>query len=457
MNKNIFREYDIRGKYPEEINEDIYAIIGKAIAIKCQNEKVNNICLGRDGRLSGKILMEALEKSLVIAGINVENIGLTTSPLLYYAAKKQHSKSGIMVTGSHNPKNYNGIKMVINDMPVSGIEVLSLIEKEMHSKNQGSKTYNNSIIDQYIEEVVDSKKIDLSNLKIVVDCGNGAAGIIVPKLFNALGCNVIEMFSEVDGNFPNHHPDPGNPDNLIDIAKMVISEKADLGMAFDGDGDRLGLIDENGKLIFPDKIMMLFAKDLLKSYEGGKVVFDVKCSSKLTEVIEWNGGEAIMTPTGHFNIKNALKETKAMLAGEMSGHIFFNDYWYGFDDAHYAGFRLIEIIKKNNRPLSKLIEEFPYTCATPEINIDVEDVKKFEVVNEFIQKCYFPDSKINTIDGIRIEYDDGWALLRASNTSPKLVFRFEGDNIESLKKIISQFKNQFELIFPNLEKIKYEE
>ena len=457
MNKNIFREYDIRGKYPEEINEDIYAIIGKAIAIKCQNEKVNNICLGRDGRLSGKILMEALEKSLVIAGINVENIGLTTSPLLYYAAKKQHSKSGIMVTGSHNPKNYNGIKMVINDMPVSGIEVLSLIEKEMHSKNQGSKTYNNSIIDQYIEEVVDSKKIDLSNLKIVVDCGNGAAGIIVPKLFNALGCNVIEMFSEVDGNFPNHHPDPGNPDNLIDIAKMVISEKADLGMAFDGDGDRLGLIDENGKLIFPDKIMMLFAKDLLKSYEGGKVIFDVKCSSKLTEVIEGNGGEAIMIPTGHFNIKNSLKETKAMLAGEMSGHIFFNDYWYGFDDAHYAGFRLLEIIEKNNRPLSKLIEEFPSTCATPEINIDVEDAKKFDVVNEFIQKCNFPDLKINTIDGIRIEYDNGWALLRASNTSPKLVFRFEGDNIESLKKIISQFKHQFELIFPNLEKIKYEE
>ena len=362
-----------------------------------------------------------------------------------------------MVTGSHNPKNYNGIKMVINDMPVSGIEVLSMINKEIHSKNQGSITVNNSIVDEYIEEVVDSKKFDLSSLKIVVDCGNGAAGIIAPKLFNALGCKVIEMFSEVDGNFPNHHPDPGNPNNLIDIAKMVVSEKADLGMAFDGDGDRLGLIDENGKLIFPDKIMMLFARDLLKSYEGGKVIFDVKCSSKLTEVIEGNGGEAIMTPTGHFNIKNSLKETMAMLAGEMSGHIFFNDYWYGFDDAHYAGFRLLEIIKKNNRPLSKLIEEFPSTCATPEINIDVEDVKKFDVVNEFIQKCDFPGSKINTIDGIRIEYDDGWALLRASNTSPKLVFRFEGDNIESLKNIISQFKNQFELIFPNLEKIKYEE
>ena len=457
MNKNIFREYDIRGKYPEEINEDVYSIIGKAIAVKCQNEKVNNVCLGRDGRLSGKILMEALEKSLITAGINVENIGLTTSPLLYYAAKKQHSKSGIMVTGSHNPKNYNGIKMVINDMPVSGVEVLSLVKKEIHSKNQGSITINNSIVDQYIEEVVDSKKFDLSSLKIVVDCGNGAAGIIAPKLFNALGCNVIEMFSEVDGNFPNHHPDPGNPNNLIDIAKMVVSEKADLGMAFDGDGDRLGLIDENGKLIFPDKIMMLFARDLLKSYEGGKVIFDVKCSSKLTEVIEENGGEAIMTPTGHFHIKNSLKETMAMLAGEMSGHIFFNDYWYGFDDAHYAGFRLLEIIKKNNRPLSKLMEEFPTTCATPEINIDVEDVKKFDVVNEFIQKCDFPGSKINTIDGIRIEYDDGWALLRASNTSPKLVFRFEGDNIESLKNIISQFKNQFELIFPNLEKIKYEE
>ena len=348
MNKNIFREYDIRGKYPEEINEDVYSIIGKAIAVKCQNEKVNNVCLGRDGRLSGKILMEALEKSLIAAGINVENIGLTTSPLLYYAAKKQHSKSGIMVTGSHNPKDYNGIKMVINDMPVSGMEVLSLIKKEIHSKNQGNITINNSIVDQYIEEVVDSKKFDLSSLKIVVDCGNGAAGIIAPKLFNALGCNVIEMFSEVDGNFPNHHPDPGNPNNLIDIAKMVVSEKADLGMAFDGDGDRLGLIDENGKLIFPDKIMMLFARDLLKSYEGGKVIFDVKCSSKLNEVIERYGGEAIMTPTGHFHIKNSLKETMAMLAGEMSGHIFFNDYWYGFDDAHYAGFRLLEIIKKNN-------------------------------------------------------------------------------------------------------------
>jgi phosphomannomutase/phosphoglucomutase len=453
MNKNIFREYDIRGVYPIDLNEDIYFEIGNAIASKCDQLSIDSIVLGRDGRLSGKSLMNALENSLINNGINIENIGIVTSPLLYYAAKKHISKSGIMVTGSHNPKEYNGIKMIINDEPVSGKEIFELIGTTNNATIKGTSLVNEDVIDNYIEEVKSKSIQSKDEIKVVIDCGNGAAGVIAPKLFTALGFNVVEIYSEVDGNFPNHHPDPGNPKNLKDLSDTVLSEKANIGLAFDGDGDRLGVVDNEGKIIPQDKFLMLLAKDILKNSPKAKIIFDVKCTNRLKDVILSYGGEPIMSPTGHFHIKKMLRKTNAHLAGEMSGHIFFNDDWYGFDDAHYSGFRLIKILIENESELSELLGEFPDGFTTPEINLDVDEDKKFQIVDEFKIGASFENASVSMMDGLRVEYEDGWGLLRASNTTPKLVLRFEGTSQKSLDKIIRKFDEQFQKVHPNLDKI----
>jgi len=453
MNKNIFREYDIRGVYPIDLNEDAYFEIGYAIAFKCNQLSIDSIVLGRDGRLSGKSLMNALENSLLNNGINVENIGIVTSPLLYYAAKKHSSKSGIMVTGSHNPKEYNGIKMIIDDEPVSGKEIFELIGTPNNAISKGTSSINKGVIDNYIEEVKSKSIQSKDEIKVVIDCGNGAAGVIAPKLFTALGFNVVEIYCEVDGNFPNHHPDPGNPKNLKDLSDKVLSEKANIGLAFDGDGDRLGVVDNEGKIIPQDKFLMLLAKDILKNSPKAKIIFDVKCTNRLKDVILSYGGEPIMSPTGHFHIKKMLRKTNAHLAGEMSGHIFFNDDWYGFDDAHYSGFRLIKILIENESELSELLGEFPDGFTTPEINIDVDEDKKFQIVDEFKIGASFENASVSTLDGLRVEYEDGWGLLRASNTTPKLVLRFEGTSQRSLDNIIRKFDEEFQKVHPNLDKI----
>ena len=453
MNNNIFREYDIRGVYPIDLNEDVYFEIGNAIASKCNQLNIDSIVLGRDGRLSGKSLMNALENSLIDNGINVENIGIVTSPLLYYAAKKHTSKSGIMVTGSHNPKEYNGIKMIINDEPVSGKEIFELIGTPNNTTNKGTSSVNEDVIDNYIEEVKSKSIQSKDEIKVVIDCGNGAAGVIAPKLFKALGFNVVEIYSEVDGSFPNHHPDPGNPENLKDLSDKVLSEKANIGLAFDGDGDRLGVVDNEGKIIPQDKFLMLIAKDILKNSPQAKIIFDVKCTNRLKDVILSNGGEPIMSPTGHFHIKKMLRKTNAHLAGEMSGHIFFNDDWYGFDDAHYSGFRLIKILIENESELAELLSEFPDGFSTPEINLDVDEDKKFQIVDEFKKSASFENASVSMLDGLRVEYEDGWGLLRASNTTPKLVLRFEGTSQKSLDGIIRKFDEEFQKVHPNLDKI----
>ena len=453
MNKNIFREYDIRGVYPIDLNEDIYFEIGNAIASKCNQLSIDSIVLGRDGRLSGKSLMNALENSLINNGINIENIGIVTSPLLYYAAKKHSSKSGIMVTGSHNPKEYNGIKMIIDDEPVSGKEIFELIGTPNNKTIKGTSSVNEDVIDNYIEEVKSKSIQSKDKIKVVIDCGNGAAGVIAPKLFTALGFNVVEIYSEVDGNFPNHHPDPGNPENLKDLSDKVLSEKANIGLAFDGDGDRLGVVDNKGKIIPQDKFLMLLAKDILKNSPQAKIIFDVKCTNRLKDVILGYGGEPIMSPTGHFHIKKMLRKTNAHLAGEMSGHIFFNDDWYGFDDAHYSGFRLIKILIENESELSELLGEFPDGFTTPEINLDVDEDKKFQIVDEFKKSASFENASVSMLDGLRVEYEDGWGLLRASNTTPKLVLRFEGTSQKSLDDIIRKFNDEFQKVHPNLDKI----
>ena len=453
MNKNIFREYDIRGVYPIDLNEDVYFEIGNAIATKCNQLNIESIVIGRDGRLSGKSLMNALENSLINNGINVENIGIVTSPLLYYAAKKHTSKSGIMVTGSHNPKEYNGIKMIINDEPVSGKEIFELIGTSNNATIKGTSLVNEDVIDNYIEEVKSKSIQSKDEIKVVIDCGNGAAGVIAPKLFSALGFNVVEIYSEVDGSFPNHHPDPGNPENLKDLSDKVLSEKANIGLAFDGDGDRLGVVDNKGKIIPQDKFLMLLAKDILKNSPQAKIIFDVKCTNRLKDVILGYGGEPIMSPTGHFHIKKMLRKTNAHLAGEMSGHIFFNDDWYGFDDAHYSGFRLIKILIENESELAELLGEFPDGFTTPEINLDVDEDKKFQIVDEFKKSASFENASVSMLDGLRVEYEDGWGLLRASNTTPKLVLRFEGTSQKSLDDIIRKFDEEFQKVHPNLDKI----
>ena len=446
--ESIFREYDIRGEYPNQINEDVVKKIGFAISHKCIDLGVDEICVGRDGRIPGKSLLDALIEGIIESGINVLNIDLATSPLLYYAAKKNKNKSGVMITGSHNPKNHNGIKLVINDNPVSGKEILALINKGKPSSNSLGNEKEINIKDSYIKEVVDSSKIN-KNIKVVIDCGNGAAGFIAPELYKKLGCEVIELFSEVDGNFPNHHPDPGKIDNLKDLINEVQKQKADLGLAFDGDGDRVGLVTDKGEIVFPDKIMMMLCKDIL-SMKKGSVIFDVKCSGALIKIIEKSGGTPIMSPTGHFHIKNGIKKHNPLLAGEMSGHIFFNDKWHGFDDGHYSGVRIIEMISKENESISAMNEKLPKLYSTPELNVDVTDDNKFKIIEKFAKNCQLDGEKI-TIDGLRINFQNGWGLLRASNTTPKLVLRFEGDSSESLTSIKESFLNELSRICPEID------
>ena len=450
ISESIFRENDIRGTYPEELNESVIKEIAKGIAKKCFQEDISSIVVARDGRLSGESLLTTFCDAIAQYGIDVNNIGLATSPMLYFAAKKENSKSGVMITGSHNPKNYNGIKMVINDNSVSGSEILSLIKNDqtLNDSSVGNIIYSD-IKEIYISEILKNIDTDISELKVVIDSGNGAAGFIAPELFKRLGCDVIELYSEVDGNFPNHHPDPGKLENLEDIISEVKDKNADIGFAFDGDGDRVGLITNSGDMIFPDKQMMLFSEDILKNKKG-PIVFDVKCSNHLSNLILKNGGTPIMAPTGHFHIKKAIKKNNALLGGEMSGHIFFNDKWYGFDDGPYAAVRAAEILAKSNRSISEIFREFPESFSTPELNITVTDENKFEIIDRFMANTNIDGDKI-LIDGLRVNFNDGWGLLRASNTTPKLVLRFEGDTEESMNRIQNEFISELSRICPEID------
>ena len=446
IDESIFREYDIRGIVPEQIDEFSIKAIASAIAKKCSDERVNELALGRDGRISGENILKLLSRELQSLGINIVNVGVVTSPLLYFAAKKLNSKSGVMITGSHNPKNYNGFKIVINDMPVSGIEMLNLTSKKLNPKDTGFEIIKEDLMDEYIEEVVSQASKNSKKIKVVVDCGNGSAGEIAPKLMRALGHEVVELFCEIDGNFPNHHPDPGKVENLQDLIEIVKKEEADLGIAFDGDGDRLGVVSNLGEIIYPDQLMMIFSRAVLKNSKRKEIVFDVKCTNLLAEIITEAGGIPIMSPTGHFHIKNTLKKTSAPLAGEMSGHIFFNDQWYGFDDGHYSAFRLIEVIKDSTSSLSTIFDQLPKAYSTPEVNINVDEQKKFKIVKDFVSQSNFGEGEKITIDGLRVNFNDGWGLLRASNTTPKLVLRFEANSPERLNEIQSIFLNQLKKI-----------
>ena len=443
---SIFKAYDIRGIVETELTPEIVKLIGRAVGSESIEKGERGVVVGRDGRLTGPELSEALISGLIESGCHVVNIGMVPSPVVYFATHTKAATSGVMITGSHNPAEYNGLKIMIAGETLSAEKIQSLYTRILENDfKTGSGTSTSINIDQdYINTIKSDINLE-KELNIVIDCGNGVAGNIAPQLFEALGVKLSKLFCLVDGRFPNHHPDPSKPKNLEDLIQEVIETKSDLGLAFDGDGDRLGLIDNKGKIIWADQQMMLYAKDVLSRNKGAKIIFDVKCTSLLPKVISDNGGEPIMSRTGHSFIKKKLKETNAALAGEMSGHIFFKERWYGFDDALYTAARLLEIVSKSNKSCSELFDEFPVNLSTPEININFDKHgQQFEAMDSLSSHIDFPGANINTIDGVRVDYEDCWGLVRPSNTTPCLVLRFEAKDNTALIDIQEKFKKWLE-------------
>jgi len=442
VSKSIFKAYDIRGIVNEDLTIETVVLIGKAIGSESIERGERGIVVGRDGRTSGPDLMNALVEGIKSTGCHVVKIGMIPTPVLYYATYSKGASSGVMITGSHNPPNYNGFKMMIAGETLSGERILNLYERinnQNFHQGQGTST-TIDIQEDYLNRVTSDVSIKRP-LKIVVDCGNGVAGHLAPKLFEALGCEVIKLFCHIDGSFPNHHPDPSKLENLNNLIAEIKAEKADLGLAFDGDGDRLGVIDEKGNVIWADRQMILFSRDVIHRNPGAKIVFDVKCSSLLSKDISNQGGRPILSRTGHSFIKAKIKEESALLGGEMSGHIFFKERWYGFDDALYAGARLIEILSSRNESCSEIFSELPDSFNTPEINIHFDKQgDQFDAMEKLKKTANFNEGVLTTIDGIRLDYEDCWGLVRPSNTTPCLVLRFEAETEASLKRIIEEFR-----------------
>ena len=446
ISSSIFKAYDIRGIVEKELTPEVVKLIGLAIGSESIAQGERGIVVGRDGRLTGPTLSESLISGLIESGCHIVDIGMVPTPLVYFATYTKGASSGVMVTGSHNPPEYNGLKIIIAGETLSADKIQNLYSRIVNQEFfSGSGSLTSINIDQDYMDTIKSDIVLDRELNIVVDCGNGIAGNIAPKLFESLGARVSKLFCLVDGRFPNHHPDPSNPENLKDLIKEVVDTGADLGLAFDGDGDRLGLVDNNGNVIWADRQMILYARDVLSRKPGAKIIFDVKCSPLLPKDISEHGGKAIMSRTGHSFIKNKLKETDAELGGEMSGHIFFKDRWYGFDDALYTGARLLEIISKTSKTCAEIFSEFPGSVSTPEINIHFDEQgQQYDAMETLCNSVDFPDAEINTLDGVRVEYENCWGLVRASNTTPCLVLRFEGNDKEALKSIKKRFKDWLE-------------
>ena len=437
LDPSIFKAYDIRGVVPATVNEEVAEALGRAFGSEALVLGERTVAVGRDGRLSGSALSAALIRGLVASGVDVIDVGMVTTPLLYFAASTLAS-SGIQITGSHNPKDYNGFKMVMAGRAIYGDDIQAL-RRRMTEENwvvpaRSGSIRNINVLAPYRDRIVSDIKLQRP-MKVVIDSGNGIAGASAPDIFRALGCEVIELFSEVDGTFPNHHPDPSKPENLKDLIAALQASDAELGLAFDGDGDRLGIVTKDGQNIYPDRQMMLFARDVLSRVPGGTIVFDVKCSQRLAPEIEAAGGVPLMYKTGHSLIKAKMKELDSPLGGEMSGHIFFKERWFGFDDGTYAGARLLEILSKV-ADVGALLNGLPTSFSTPELNVACKEGEPHTVVAELIKLAAFPaPAKISTIDGVRVDWPDGFGLIRASNTTPVLVLRFEGHSAEALKRI----------------------
>ena len=439
--KEIFKAYDIRGIVGKTLTVEIVEAIGQALGSEALARKQSAICIGRDGRLSGPELAKALALGIQKSGVNVVDVGRVTTPMVYFAAYHLKTNSGVAVTGSHNPPDYNGLKMVLGGETLSGAAIQQLRQRvEKGDLVQGSGSFREEEISEaYISRIAGDIKLK-KPLTVAVDCGNGVAGAYAGPLYRRLGCKVIELFCEVDGTFPNHHPDPSHLENLEDLKRSLRDTDAEIGFAFDGDGDRLGVVTKDGEVIFPDRQLMLFAADVLKRNPGAEIIFDVKSTRNLFPWIRERGGKPTLWKTGHSLIKAKMKETGAMLAGEMSGHFFFKERWYGFDDGLYAGARLLEYLSGES-DLTATLKAIPDSVSTPELQIKLKEGENYALIDQLQKEARFPDAReVITIDGLRVEYADGFGLARSSNTTPVIVLRFEGDNAEALRRIQEDFR-----------------
>jgi phosphomannomutase/phosphoglucomutase len=449
----IFRKYDIRGKVGEQLNAEVMELLGKAVASEVIDQGFTKLVLGRDGRLTSEKFADAFCKGALTTGCDVIDLGLVPTPLMYFGCEHLDTQTGAMITGSHNPIDCNGLKVVIGGHALLGEEVKALYQrikdKRFHSGHGQLATDNVSAA--YIERVREDVQLSRA-MRIVIDSGNGAAGPVAGELFKAMGCEVIELFGEVDGAFPNHHPDPGQPENLADLIAAVQQNEAEIGLAFDGDGDRLGVVDMSGNIIWPDKLLILMSQHLLAQEPGATIVYDVKCTNVLETVISRAGGRAIMTGSGHSVIKDKMHKEDAMLGGEMTGHFFYRDRWYGFDDALYSGARLLELLAADplERSPSEVFDALPKRVGTPEIIIDMAEGESQPFIEQLIKQAKFDDGRSTTVDGLRVDFKDGWGLVRASNTVPGLTLRFEANSDETLSMIKQQFVEQMLQVKPSL-------
>lgn len=446
----IFKAYDIRGIVGKTITAENVEKIGHAIGSDARARNLTAIAIGRDGRLSGVELSQALARGIRKSGIDVVDVGMVATPMLYYAAHELCQYSGVMVTGSHNPPEYNGFKIVLGGETLSADTIQALrIRIENNDLTHGEGNYSeHDIANSYLERIISDIKL-ARPIKIVVDCGNGVAGAFAPALYRGLGCEVTELFCDVDGTFPNHHPDPSVPDNLQDVITALKTTDAEIGLAFDGDGDRLGIVTKNGSIIKADRQLMLFAADVLSRNPGGKIIFDVKCTRNLAPWISQHGGTPVMWKTGHSFIKAKLIEEKALLAGEMSGHLFFKERWYGFDDGLYAGARLLELLS-HQTDINATLNDLPDSINTPELQVRTAEGENHALIAQLQQNAVFSNSQqVITIDGVRVEYSDGFGLARASNTTPVIVLRFEADNEPALKRIQEDFRRNILQVKPD--------
>ena len=452
IDASIFRAYDIRGVVADALTPEACEQIGRAFGSEALARGQKTVNLARDGRLSGPDLIAALSKGIQSTGCDVINIGMVPTPVLYFSTYHLDTGTGIMVTGSHNPPEYNGLKMMIGGDTLFGDGIQELYQRLVNDDlASGEGGYSEKdIMDAYLDRILGDVKLS-RKMRIASDCGNGVAGVCATQLFTRLGCEVEELFTEVDGNFPNHHPDPAKVENLEDIRAVVKKEKLELGLAFDGDGDRVGVIDDKGQIIWPDRQMILYSRDILDRNPGARIIYDVKCSTLLPKAISEAGGEPEMWKTGHSFVKARIKETGAALGGEMSGHIFFKERWYGFDDALYSAARLLEILSRDDRPVSEIFGEIPDSVNTPELGIKFEEGEHHKFMQAFIENAKFDGAKLTTIDGIRADFDKGWGLVRASNTTPSLVIRFEADSQSDLEQIQSNFRTAMLSVDPNLD------
>ncbi|MDE1942511.1 MAG: phosphomannomutase/phosphoglucomutase [Betaproteobacteria bacterium] len=447
--REIFKAYDIRGIVDRTLTTEGVAAIGQAIGSEARARGLSVIAIGRDGRLSGPALSQALSAGIRSSGVDVLDVGMVTTPMLYFAAHELAASSGVMVTGSHNPPEYNGLKMVLGGDTLSGESILALHERLQSGRlTQGDGGYREAdVAERYLERVITGVSL-ARPMRVAIDCGNGIPGRFAPTLFRKLGCTVTELFCEVDGHFPNHHPDPSQPENLKDLQAALAAGAGEIGLAFDGDGDRLGVVTRDGQIIYPDRQLMLFADDILSRNPGAEIIFDVKCTRNLFPWIRERGGKPTLWKTGHSLIKAKMKETGALLAGEMSGHTFFKERWYGFDDGLYAGARLLEILSRVP-DVDRTLNDLPDAVTTPELQIRLSEGENFSIIAQLQQSGEFPGARdIITLDGVRVEYADGFGLARSSNTTPVIVLRFEADSADALARIQRDFKQQILKIKP---------